>query len=146
MPLTKIAGFLHTFTDGLLLLVPEQSMPFVKEPKKVLQDFEAEFYLSSPVYDSIVEVRVDVAPSRTDDLFQGLDHRLVTLLGEVESRPSRGIEQRWIIAEQLVTHAAIAVRAYETYLRAGGSAEQNWLRAEETLLAEQGSHARTSSA
>lgn len=136
MPLTRIAGFLHTFTDGHLLLVPEHRMPFLKEPKKVLHDFEAEFYRGSPLYGTMVEVRIDTIPLDFAS-FEGLDHRLVTIVGQVESRPSRGVEQPWVVAEKIVAHGNIADRAYNIHLSGqGGSAQQDWLRAEEELFAE----------
>ena len=137
MPLTRISGYLYTFTDGFLLLVPEHRMPFLKEPKKVLADFEAELYLSSPLYETMVEVRIDAIPSLGVAIFQGLDQKLVTILGKVESRLSRGVEQPWVIAEKIVAHGTIADRAYNIHLRGhGGSAEEDWRRAEDTLLAE----------
>jgi hypothetical protein len=134
MPLTKITGFFFTFTDGDLLLVSEHCMPFVKEPKKVLADFEAEFYLNSPLYPTTVEVRIDTTGAVP--MPQDVERRLVTVLGHVESRLSRGIEQPWMIAEKMVTHGDIADRAYALHLSGrGGSAEEDWMRAENELLA-----------
>jgi hypothetical protein len=133
MSRTRIAGFLYTFTDGRLLIVPEERMPFAKEPKKVLADFEAEFYLDSPLYDSMVEIRID----DTESTGPSVDRRLVTIVGRVESRLSRGIEQPWVIAEQIVTHGDVADEAYQIYLRGqGGSPADNWLSAEDALLGE----------
>jgi hypothetical protein len=135
MDLITIAGYLYTFTDGILLLVPEHRMPFAKEPKKVLHDEEAELYIGSPLYATTVEIRVDTDSSV--DLLQGLDRKLVTIRGRVETRPSRGIEQPGVIAERVARHGDIADLAYASHLRGdGGSAEEQWLRAEDALLAE----------
>jgi hypothetical protein len=136
MPQIKIAGFFHTFTDGHVLLVPEHRMPFPKSPKKVLHEFEAEFYRASPLfYPTTVEVRVDADFDIVEALHLNTRLRLVTVLGRVESRPSRGIEQPWVIAQKIVTHGDISDRAYEIHLSArGGSPEDDWLRAEDELL------------
>jgi hypothetical protein len=134
MPLTKIAGFFYTFTDGDLLLVPDHCMPFAKEPKKVLADFEAELYLNSPLYESTVEVRIDTSDAVL--MPEHIDRKLVTVLGRVEPRLSRGTEQPWVIAERIVRHGDIADIAYKIHLSGrGGSAEDDWLSAENTLLA-----------
>jgi hypothetical protein len=128
----KIAGFFFTFTDGFLLLVPEHQMPFPKEPKKVLAEFEAEVYFNSPSYPAIVEVRIDPEGA---DIRGEIEHKRVTVLGRVESRLSRGIDQPWVIADKVVTHSEIADEAFAIHLSGrGGSAEEDWFRAEDALL------------
>lgn len=63
-----------------------------------------------------------------------LEHQTVSIIGKMgipESAP--GITK--LIAERIITHEAIAKRAYEIFRsRAGGSANDNWLCAERELL------------
>jgi hypothetical protein len=135
MPQIRIAGFFCTFTDGYVLLVPDSRMPFEKSPRKVLHEFEAEFYRDSPLYAMTVEVRIDADFELVQALELSTRQRLVTVLGPVESRPSRGVEQPWVIAEKIAVHGDIADQAYKLYLGgAPGSAEDHWIRAENELL------------
>ena len=131
----RIAGLFSTFTDGFVLLVPDSRMPFQKSPRKVLHEFEADFYRDSPLYATTVEIRVDADFGLIEALGLSTRQRLVTVSGSVESRPSRGVEQPWVVAEKIVAHGDISDEAYKLYLRGSpGSAEDHWIRAENELL------------
>ncbi|MBK8337162.1 MAG: hypothetical protein IPL03_11480 [Sterolibacteriaceae bacterium] len=61
-----------------------------------------------------------------------LDRQAVSVIGHL-AEPERGDPH--IIAERIVPHAAVAVRAYELHQSAPGSSPfENWLRAEHELL------------
>jgi hypothetical protein len=62
-----------------------------------------------------------------------LERKTVSVIGKVGIPPSApGITK--LIVEKLVTHDDIAKRAYEIYKDHGGSADENWFRAEGDLL------------
>lgn len=66
------------------------------------------------------------------DVPYALDRQAVSVVGH-QAEPERGNPH--IIAERIVSHAAVAVRAYELHQSAPGSSPfENWLRAEHELL------------
>lgn len=62
-----------------------------------------------------------------------LDRQVVSVVGHESDGDSA---DQPIVAEKVVSHEAVALRAYELYQSgAGGTAAENWLRAERELLA-----------
>lgn len=61
-----------------------------------------------------------------------LDRQVVSVVGH--KADAEGADQP-IVAEKVVSHEAVALRAYELHQSgSGGSASENWLRAERELL------------
>ncbi len=63
-----------------------------------------------------------------------LEHKSVSIIGRMGTPPSAPRITK-LIAERIITHEAIASRAYEIfYSGTSGSANDNWFRAERELL------------
>ncbi len=77
---------------------------------------------------------IDVSFPFTDDHF---NHQQVSILGRMGERTISGsIKVRSLIAKKVVLQSDIALRAFDIWRsESGGSALDNWLRAERELLA-----------
>ena len=84
------------------------------------------FFLMTPERMILLDVSFPIEGS--------LENKSVSVIGRMGVPPSSpGITK--LIAEQIVSHEAIAKRAYEIYQSGhGGSADDNWFRAERELL------------
>ena len=134
-----ISGVFTAFTDGHVLIVPTNKMPFTKIPNKFLSVEEAGFYIDGPLYHRTTEVKIEV----NDEVFfafvepKKLDtsHKMVTIVGRLADMESRGIAQLGIVAEKIVTHGEISDEAFFKYLIGQpGTAEDHWRAAEKEIL------------
>ena len=129
-----ISGVFKTFSDGHLLIVPTNQMPFTKTPKKILdaEGGEAAFYSDGPLYAATTEVRLELGD---EVVGSASSHSLVTIVGRLAEIVSRGISQLGIIVEVIATHSEISDEAFFKYLIGQpGTAEDHWRAAEQEML------------
>jgi hypothetical protein len=133
-----ISGVFHSFTDGHLLIVPTNEMPFTKTPKKILdrESGEAGIYSEGPLYHTTTEVRLELGDKVVGSTSASFSNApLVTIVGRLADIVSRGIPQLGIIVEVIATHSEISDEAFFKYIIGQpGTAEDHWRAAEKELL------------
>ena len=134
-----ISGVFTAFTDGHMLIVRTNELPFAKKPQKFLSVEEAGFYSNGPLYESTTEIKVDMS----DEVFFAFvepkklstSKKIVTIVGALADMQSRGIAQLGIVAEKIITRGEISDEAFFKYLIGQpGTAEDHWISAEKELL------------
>ena len=133
-----ISGVFTTFSDGHLLIVPTNELPFSKTPKKILnaESGEAGFYSDAPLYHETTEVRIELGDEVVGSASNSFSsHPRLTIVGHLAEMVSRGIPQLGIVVEVIATHSEISDEAFFKYLIGQpGTAEDHWRAAEQEIL------------